>query len=310
MTSSIPGQWSTGTIVSVTRSELGDSLRVAAATGDTVLTVGDTSEFDSIAGGQLQVNGAVYDYVAIDEDDETVTLATGLLADADEGDRVFVIDAGTGRVAVEGRALVALPGRQANDDSIDADVAQALVPLLVDGLRDPGAGESVTMTERDGSWTVVDVHGKPAEAFPLLSRMSVSYDVPDITTWVSGGVGDWTIDEEVGSAFGIRAGSQIDMFEPGIYAVTLTLFVGGIDVASPDCSIRANVSLGTAPITYIGCGVRGGDEPFGVASASCTYYQPGTGDAGEIGCDIRVLNLDTVNIGFIGVRLAIQQVVR
>lgn len=154
----------TGTIASVDVVTLGDNLTVAASIGDTTITVDDTTDFDSETGGTLTLGGVQYGYSAVDDDTGIITLATPLTAAAAVDDRVDVWDVAAGAPAVECRALVATVDEVDAGDTLEAVVSHALVPLLPEGIRDPGTGEVVTLEERSGEWVVTDVRGK-APAF-------------------------------------------------------------------------------------------------------------------------------------------------
>lgn len=148
-----------GLVQSVSIVPLGDELATAAVTGATTVTVDNPVDFDP-DGGTLSINGTQYGYTAVDEDTGVITLATGLVADGAQGDRVDVWDTGLDATAVEYRALVELPGVLNGGDPIDAAVAAPVAALLPEGIRDPGTGESVTVELVAGEWTVTDVRGK------------------------------------------------------------------------------------------------------------------------------------------------------
>lgn len=152
----------TGVVLSVSQVTFGDELTVAASIGATVLTVDDAVDFDP-AGGTVSVNGQIVSYTTAnaDSDTQTVTLAAGLTANAAVGDRVDVWDASLPGPAVEYQATVTLNDTDGLDDgdAVIAIVDHALVPLLPLGIRDPGAGESVTIEQRAGQFWVSNVNG-------------------------------------------------------------------------------------------------------------------------------------------------------
>lgn len=71
----------------------GSELTADVIAGATSLPVDWVGDFDDTGGTGL-INGAELDYTTVDEDADTVTLATPLPADAAEGDRVDVISGG------------------------------------------------------------------------------------------------------------------------------------------------------------------------------------------------------------------------
>lgn len=150
----------TGTIASVSTVTLGDVLTAAASIGATTVTVDDTTDFDGENGGTLSLDGVLYGYTAVDDDAGIITLASPLTVAAAVDDRVDVWEVAAGTAAVECRALVSTPDEVDAGDTIDAVVSHALVPLLAEGIRDPGAGETVTLEEQAGEWVVTDVRGK------------------------------------------------------------------------------------------------------------------------------------------------------
>lgn len=93
-----------------------------------------------------------------------------LTATAFEGDFVTIWDTGLNVPASEHRALVALAGALGNDDSLDCPINQSLIRYLPEGIRDPGAGESVEITQRGLDWVVTDIVGKePTQPTPAAS---------------------------------------------------------------------------------------------------------------------------------------------
>lgn len=185
----------TGTLLSVSRVILGDTLAADFAAGSTTITVTDPVDFNTerhpgflvpgagaypgtaffpgtdlypgvggtvegSACGTVQIGGTLYVYLSCDESTGVITLAEPLAADAAADDRVNIWDPSVNDVAVEYRALVEVPGEVGNADVIDALLSLALVPLLPLGKRDEGAGETVIMQGRNGEWVVIDMPGK------------------------------------------------------------------------------------------------------------------------------------------------------
>lgn len=154
-----------GTVSVVTSIPLGDSLSVAASSGGSSVTVYDSSQFAE-PGGTLRIGGddpaaQTVAYLAADMDTGVITLASTLAASWAIDTPVQVWDPAAGRVFTDYRALITVPGDVDNGDVLDASVAHPLIPLLPEGIRDPGEGESVTLTSAVGGvWTVTDIHGR------------------------------------------------------------------------------------------------------------------------------------------------------
>jgi hypothetical protein len=185
-----------GRVTGISRDDLGDEASAAALTGATSITVDDGSDFDE-DGGHVLINGEVYAYTgmeyvgdAADEGDPAVlTLATGLLADVAEGDRVDVWDATLGEVAVEYVATLSSDSADVAGDVLEADVDHRLVPMLAEGIRATGA-ESVEL-ERDGDdLRVVRPLGKTAaiDGAAVVNPLAMGYRItnqaiPDDTAY-------------------------------------------------------------------------------------------------------------------------------
>lgn len=82
----------TGVIESVQVVRSGGNLAADVPAGATVLPMDAATDFDD-DGGTLTVNGATYDYTAVDYDTDEVTLSTGLTVGAAQDDPVFTLDA-------------------------------------------------------------------------------------------------------------------------------------------------------------------------------------------------------------------------
>lgn len=154
-----------GSVSVVTAEPLGDALLSAASLGAGAVTVYDASDFPEL-GGTVRVGGddpaaQVVDYLSADPLTGVVTLATTLAAGWAVDVAVELWDSTAAAVYVDYRALVSLPGELDNADVLDCAINHALIPLLPEGIRDPGEGESVTITSNDGgSWTVTDIAGR------------------------------------------------------------------------------------------------------------------------------------------------------
>jgi hypothetical protein len=155
----VTGQYA-GTVLEVSSAPVGDVLAAAALAGATTLFIDDTSDFDPAEGGYLLIGAQVVQYTAVDDDAETITLAAPLAVNADVDDPVYVWDVGLNAIAKEYRALVAVPGALANDDALDAVIAQSLGALFQEGIRDPGTGETVVLEQQGTDWVIVDARSK------------------------------------------------------------------------------------------------------------------------------------------------------
>lgn len=146
-----------GKVVEVIVESAGSTLDGDHAAGVGVLTVVNVSAFDP-EGGTLRLDGDVpadYDYLSTDEDASTIELAGVLSADVDDESPVLVLP----EVPVK-TASVALD--LDGDEVIEGvGVPHTLDPLLAEGIRDPEAAETVTLTEfADGSYVIADVIGR------------------------------------------------------------------------------------------------------------------------------------------------------
>lgn len=286
-----------GRIVNVTVESLGDVLAADALTGDSTIVVTDAADFDELEGGTLAAGGSQYAYTAVDNDTGVLTLASTLVADLFAGDRVDVWDAALGEPAVDMTAFVELPGYQANDDAIPATVRHSLVPLIVEGIREPGQGETVRL-ERDGdSYEVVDVTGKKPTVLPqyggagISDRLVVNWysNSPNITTDLPGSqhqISSWpSVFEQSGTAVGLNpAGDDgnVYLFEPGVYAVTMTLEVGNNDGAGGLIRLWSQVFDTTYSTSPFDVAFKDGDYvfPYGFsAGTSQVFYSEGGGVA-------------------------------
>lgn len=170
-----------GTLLALYTLNLGDELATAAASGATVLTVTAGVDFPE-TGGAVLINGTQYDYESADPVAETITLSTGLVASASQGDRVDLINPATGVAATETRALVAPAGSDiSNDDAMDVAVQLSSATFLGEGVRDLASGEQVSLQLVHDQWTLTNIAGQS----PLLDRcratMTTGQDIPNAT---------------------------------------------------------------------------------------------------------------------------------
>lgn len=170
----------TGHVHGVFRVTQGHTLAAAADVGDTVLYMESTSDFDE-EGGQVLVSGDVYDYVGIDPDADTLTLATPLSVAAAYEDPVDVFDPEIGSTVVVGyEASVMLDDADPTGRTITVDVQHGLVPMLEESTRG-GPGEAVTLV-RDGEhdWTIWQVDGKLAVDLLADAALEAAADAADL----------------------------------------------------------------------------------------------------------------------------------
>jgi len=166
----------------------GSELDQAATATDTVLYVGDASDYD--APGTLRVDtGAALvdvDFTASDTDADTVTLAVPLGVAAEVGDRVYILSGGD--IAYDHTLEV----HTADGDPVDIDVDYADRVLWEPGPIDP----PVPVLLSDDLTTVVDVPGRRAlvNPFAVVAPLFIGYlaanqSIPNnasttVTSWV------------------------------------------------------------------------------------------------------------------------------
>jgi hypothetical protein len=156
-----------GHAVAVNPRYLGGALTADAAAGATVLAIDDCADLDDVNGGSVSINGVGYTYTDVDDDPDnaagpisTITLSSGLVADADVGDQVIMTDA-NGGLQRQVIAQVVLDGDDPGD-TLDATVNDALAQRLLAGVR-PGVAEAVKLQwDEDDNLSIVDVLGAPA----------------------------------------------------------------------------------------------------------------------------------------------------
>lgn len=153
-----------GTVGNVSQVPLGFTLSANAALAATLLNVSDTADLDEDGGTLVGPDGSQYTYSAPNEIAGTVTITPGLVVAALEDDFFAVFDPETNSNAVELRADVDPTSTEGEDgDSISARVTHVLQPYLPTGIRNPGAGEPVTLELVDDEWVVTDVVGRQAQ---------------------------------------------------------------------------------------------------------------------------------------------------
>lgn len=232
-----------GTVLNVSAAPLGDVLAADAASGATTLYVTDTSDFDPAEGGFLSINGETIQYTAVDDDAETITLVSGISAGATADDAVYVWDVGLAEIAKEYRALVAVPGALGNDDALDVLVAQSLAPLLPEGLRDPGTGESVVLEQQGTDWVIIDVRGKKPQIQPPFASSGVGilgsayYLAPSPDFGPNDFSGTPDITGDGAACWGYDSGSIVAL-QDGVYSIW-----AGASLANLDSTTVAHMHL-------------------------------------------------------------------
>lgn len=137
-----------GVVLSVDNFPAGDELNAAVTTGAGTVTLVNPLDF-VLTGGQVTIDGNVYNYTGIDPSTYVMTLSTTLLVDSDAGTRVNVYPD-----VIEKWATVEI---QADNDAVFALVPHALWDRLDEGVRDPSAQESVEVGQPNGDWLILDV---------------------------------------------------------------------------------------------------------------------------------------------------------
>ncbi len=151
-----------GRLIAMSQVPFGSTLTADAPIGATVLEVAETGDFDEDGGQLATVDGLVYDYIAVDEDAATLTLATGLTAALTVDDPVNLYDSELAGVIVEYVGLVLLDDQDPGDEPIEVTVQHSLVDLLAETIRG-GAAEAVTLVrDGDDDFMIWQVDGKIA----------------------------------------------------------------------------------------------------------------------------------------------------
>lgn len=148
--------YESGHVVNVTVVTLGDEVDGDHAAAATTVTVGDCADFD--ADCWVLIDGNLYQVESVDDDANTITLASGLLADVDDGEVVELWDPLYLQVSSYKSIDVRVFSEDSNEDVIEAVLADHLVSKLEEGLRGV-RGESVLLEMDGDEWRVVDVLG-------------------------------------------------------------------------------------------------------------------------------------------------------
>jgi hypothetical protein len=140
-----------GKVVAVYVVPTGDELELDAVLGQTVLQLSDVADFSEV-GGQVQINETVYPYMEIDDELNTLTLATGLVEDVPVDTKVFLYP-----LSNEKWAMVQVVDIE---EPVDARIPHQLTDLFEEGIKDLGAQDSVAMVLEGSDWVIRDVIGK------------------------------------------------------------------------------------------------------------------------------------------------------
>lgn len=164
----------------------GDFLTADLTIGTTVLPVDNTDIFETeTLTGTVQVNGEVHAYTSVDPTNSTITLASGLVAAASLNDSVYVYP-----LAPVKYAYVTLTGGEGDSLSVRVPHYLTAYMSLVDGPREPGQGESVTVDDVAGELVLIDVLGIPPvldgsfldpSTLPMPAPTAAPVDAPILT---------------------------------------------------------------------------------------------------------------------------------
>lgn len=152
-----------GKCLTVETRNLGEPAVADVAVGQTVIPVQDAATFDE-TGGFVTIGGAQLAYVATDVDADTITLAAALTVAVTNQDLI--------EVHPPQPVKTALVDMLDNSDPVPATVPHNLLDRLGDGVRDPGAQETLQLTRRGAyEYTVADVTAED------LLQQSLDYEV-------------------------------------------------------------------------------------------------------------------------------------
>lgn len=143
-----------GTLENVEMRYGGGILTAVVAAGATALPLDITLDYEE-AGGVLELNGESYAYTEVAE--ESVTLATPLLADAEEGDPAWTLDA-QGRREESWAANVDL---RDGGEPVPAEIPTTLIPFFPEG--DDAAGQDVEVEDTPDGYRVRSRPGQMAQ---------------------------------------------------------------------------------------------------------------------------------------------------
>lgn len=230
-----------GTVTSVEAHRMGSELTADAAISDTVLAVDFTADF-SEEGGTLEIAGATLDYVTVDPDAETVTLAAPLAVAAETSEPVLVVPAG--EVGVEWVAHVATD----EGDTIHATIPTALIGYFPEGTYDEPV--TVELVLRSGRYEVANQPIRDATFDgaavwnPYVSRRASAVSIPNgagVWTAVTG----WT--DSVVQGVVVESDSSVTITYPGFYV----LHVSPSFATSATGTRGARIKVGGLVVAYM-----------------------------------------------------------
>lgn len=158
-----------GLVLEVSILPAGTKLTADHPISSTVLNVQDTLAFDE-AGGSVSINGVIYLYSALDSEQSTMTLTTGLTTLVEEGTSVLLNPPGEEKWATVDQEL--------GEDMIIARVPHWLADKLPDGIREESERESVIIAVQYDGWTVTDIVGQQ----PAINAQYIDAVPPDFTS--------------------------------------------------------------------------------------------------------------------------------
>ena len=254
----------------------------------------DASDFDADAGGTLAIGGATYTYTVDDVDDGTLTLGSGLAADAAEGDRVDIWDTAVDAASVQYRADVQLPNTIDGGDTADARLAAALVPQFTHklGLRAIGTCESCVMELQD-DWVVVEIVGGIVQvdggaiAPATLPQAALGFTLPSgskVTVAASApstpATGDVWIDTSSGNTLNQWDGSDWNAIQFGTDAIA----AGSITTAqlAAEAVEASNIAAGTVFAGIVDATTISGAPLDATGTAGDILVYDGTPGAGNL----------------------------
>lgn len=118
--------------------------------GSTTLKIMDAADF-SESGGSFILNGVTLVYLSADLEADTLTLASALPTDTEDGEPLQVTP-----LSVEKYAVVVVDDF---DESISALVPHSLYDRLAEGMREDFNRESVSIELKNATWVVTNVYG-------------------------------------------------------------------------------------------------------------------------------------------------------
>lgn len=200
-----------GHVANVAEEVRGDELVADLATFDSVLHVGDVTDFDETGGFLAIEGGEIRQYTEIDDASSTITLSapwTGVTIPT--GFRIMVVHAETQELITQWVADIT---DDVDGSSFQATVSHALVQALDGGVRGI-AGESVVCTrDSSGEWWVTDLLASATssqspdqpqshrtrnavQSIPDNTWTSVNFNTQVAQTSVSWASNQWTVKRE------------------------------------------------------------------------------------------------------------------